>query len=121
MSIEYNVQKIASVTELQSRLDVLKEEWSQLEWRDATDSKSPFMVLEEQVKRVIRECGFDFGHVDKRVHETDLGDESTSVRMWYCIPRVLVIIQYRTSDIRYPGDIIEHCESLGILKAVELQ
>jgi hypothetical protein len=115
-------QKTLDIGDLQARLDILRNEWSGFEWHDAACSlSSPFDILQEQVRRVVREAGYDMGPAARSEYEASASDEDNYIRVMYGIPRILVIIQIKTSRKDLGEHVTEYTESLGCIRAVKLE
>ena len=90
----------AEFVKLQSVLNALKEDWSEVVAHPDQEMEVAFFALEKQVERVIRSCGFILPD-SKSDARTSMGDRNTGLEIFYCIPGVLVIISYAFEKVLF--------------------
>ena len=79
--------------ELQSRLNTMKEDWSRVVAHPDYEMYPAFYVLEKQVERTIKDCGYSISG-DRSDTRSTLSNEDTALVIFFCIPGVMVIISY---------------------------
>ena len=109
----------AEFGKLQSMLNALKEDWSEVVAHPDQEMEVAFFALEKQVERVIRSCGFILPD-SKSDARTSMGDRNTGLEIFYCNPGVLVVISY-TFEMKLFSDGEKDTEMrLKDIKAVSL-
>lgn len=80
--------------ELESRLKTLKEDWSEVVAHPDYGIHVAFDVLEKQVERAIRSCGYSISESQSDDARATMGDKDIGLVIFYCNPGVMVIISY---------------------------
>ena len=109
----------AEFGKLQSMLNALKEDWSEVVEHPDYETKLAFNVLEKQVERVIEDCGYSVSE-DRSDTRSTLGNGETALEIFFCIPGVLVIIFYAFEEVVFSNGDKDTQMRLRDIKAVSL-
>lgn len=110
-----------SVSELKERLAILKDEWSRVEVYANETYHSPFDVLIEQVKREVRNCGFTLDEGPGADSIETLGDHKVGMWIFYCSPKVLVVVHFNNQGVKYDNGDVDVRITLAGIQVIELE
>lgn len=110
-----------SINQLHHKLAILKDEWSRVEVYANETYHSPFDVLIEQVKREIRNCGFTLDEDPGADSIETLGDHKVGMWIFYCSPKVLVVVHFNNQGVKYDNGDVDVRITLTGIQVIELE